>query len=85
MSEYHHIEIKYMESEQNDLDRSYHGQVSSVPGSYSSCTPANQILQCWEPLISGKIIIICITECNMSPQWISGLLAQVYVVDIELK
>ena len=85
MSEYHHIEVKYIESEMNDLDCSYHGQDSSVLGSYSSCTPANQIFQCLEPLLSGKIIVICITKCNMPPQWVSGVLAQVYVVDIKQK
>jgi len=85
MPESHNIWVQYTQSEENDLDNTFQGQVSSLPVLYFSWTPQNQILQFQEQMPARKTLSTCSKRCQMTQQWVLRPQAQEYAVVIRTK
>ena len=85
MPEAHNIWVQYAQSEENDLDHTFQGQIPSFPVLYFSWTPPNQILQFQEPLPAHKATLTFSTQCKMTQQWVLGPQVQEYAVVIPTK
>jgi len=85
MPEAHNILVQYTQSEENNLDNTFQGRISSFPLLYFSWTPPNQILQFQEPLPAGKAILTFSKRCKMTQQWVLCPQAQEYAVVIPTK
>jgi hypothetical protein len=83
MPESHNIWVQYTQSEDNDLDNTFQGQVPSFPVLYFSWTPLNQILQFQELLPAGKALSTLPKRCQMTQQRVLRPQAQEYVVVIQ--
>jgi hypothetical protein len=57
MPEVHNIWVKYMQSEENDLDHTFQEPIPSCPVLYISLPPPNQILQFQKHLPTAKAIL----------------------------
>jgi len=64
MAEAYDMWVKYTQSEENDLDNTFQGQILSLPGLYFSWNPPNQILQFQECLPAGKAISTFSKRCK---------------------
>jgi len=85
MPEAHSIWVQYMQSEQNDLDNTFQGQIPSFPVLYFSWTPLNHILQFQEHLPAGKSISTFSKSCKQTQQWVLRPQPQEYAVVIPTK
>jgi len=85
MHEAHNIWVQYMQSEENDLDNTFQGQISSLPVFYLSWTPLNQMLQFQESLPARKPISTFFERCKKTEQWVLRPQVQEYAVVIPTK
>jgi len=85
MPEAHDIWIQYTQSEENDLDNTFQGRITSLPVLYYSWTPPNQILQFQERLPAGKALSTFSKRCQTTQRWILHPQAQEYAVVIQTK
>jgi hypothetical protein len=82
MPEAHNIWVQYTQIEDNDLDNTFQGQISSFPVLYLSWTPLNQMLQFQDLLPAGKAISTFSKRCKITQQWVLRPQPQEYVVAI---
>jgi hypothetical protein len=80
MPEAHNIWVQYTQSEENDLDNLFQGQIPSFPVLYFSWTPPNQIFQFQERLSAGNAISTFSKRCKKIQQWVLRPQAQEYTV-----
>jgi len=85
MPEAHNIWAQYTQSEENDLDNTFQGQIPSFPVLYFSWTPPNQILQFQNRLPARKAISTFSKRCKNTQQWVLHPQAQEYAVVIPTK
>jgi len=85
MPKAHNIWVQYTQSEENDLDNTFQGQIPSFPVLYFSWTPPNQIQQFQACLSAGKAISTFSKRCKITQQWVLRPQAQEYVVVIPTK
>jgi len=85
MPEAHNIWVWNMQIEENDLDNTYQGRLLSFPVLYFSWNPPNQIIQCQEPLPTGKAISTFSKRCKKTQQWVLRPQVQEYAVVIPTK
>jgi hypothetical protein len=82
MPEVHNIWDQYTQSEENDLDNTFQGQIHSFPRWYFSWTLPNQILQFQRRLPSGKALSTFSTSYQKTQQWVLCPQAQEYTAVI---
>ena len=68
MPEAHNIWVRYMQSQDNDLNNTIQGRITSFPALYFSWTPPNHILQFQEWLPAGKAMSTCSKRCQKTQQ-----------------
>jgi len=85
MPEAHNIWVQYTQSEENDLNNTLQGRITSFPVLYFSWTPPNQILQFQERLPAGKAISTFSKRCRKTQPWVLRPQAQEYAVVIPTK
>jgi hypothetical protein len=85
MPESHNIWVQYTQSEENDLNNTFQGQILCFPVSYFSWTPPNQILQFQEPLLAGQTIFTCSKTSKITQQSVLRPAAQEYALVIPTK
>jgi hypothetical protein len=85
MPEAHNIWVQYTQSEENDLDNTFQGLVSSFRLFYFSWTPPNQILQFQERLPAGKAISTFTKWCQKTQRWVLHPQAEQSMVVITTK
>jgi len=85
MPKSHNIWVQNMQSEENDLDNTFQGQIPSFPVLYFSWTPPYQILQFQESLPAGNAISMFSKRCKKTQQWVLRPQAQEYTVVIPTK
>jgi len=85
MPEAHNIWGQYTQSEENDLNNTFQGQIPSFPVWAFSWTPPNQIIQFREHLPARKSIPTFSKMHIMPQQWALRPKAQEYVVVIATK
>jgi len=71
-----------MQSEENDLDNTFQGQISSFYVFSFSWAPPNQILQFQQSLSARKAILNIYKRCMKTQQWVLSPQAQQYTVVI---
>jgi len=82
MPEAHNIWVQYTQSEGNDFDNTFEGQIPSFPVLYFSWTPPNQILQFQARLPSGKAILTVSKRCKKTQHSVLRPQVQDYAVVI---
>jgi len=85
MPKAHNTWVQYMQSEENDLDNTFLGQIPSVPVLYFSWTPPNQIIHFQGRLPAGKALSTFAKRCMNTPQWVLRPQAQEYAAVIPTK
>jgi hypothetical protein len=85
MPEEHNIWVQYMQSEPNDLDNTFQGQIHCCAILFISWTALNQIGHFQEHLPARRAISTFSKKCKRTQQWVLGLQAQVYAVVIAKK
>jgi len=85
MPEAHNIWVQYTQSEENDLNNTFQGQIPSFPVLYISWTPLNQIVQFQKGLPYRKAISTFSKRCKKTQQWVLCQQVQEYVVVIPIK
>jgi len=85
MPKAHNIWVQYTQSEENDLDNTFQGQIPSFPVLYFSWTLPNQIVQFKRRLPACKAISIFSKRCKNTQQCILRPQAQAYAVVIPTK
>jgi hypothetical protein len=85
MPEAQNIWVQYTQSEENDLDNTFQGQISSFPVLYFSWTPLNQILQFQECLPAGNTSYTFSKRRQTTQRWVLHPEAEEYVVVIPTK
>jgi len=83
--EAHDIWVQYTQSEENDLDNTFQGQITPFPVVCFSWTPPNQILQFQERLPASKALSMFSQRCQKTQQWVLRPQAQEYAVVISTK
>ena len=82
MPEAHDFWVQYTQSEENNLDNTFQGQIPCFSVIYFSWTPPNQVLQFQERLPAGKSISTLSKRCKQTQQWVLCPQAQEYTVVI---
>jgi hypothetical protein len=85
MPEAHSVWVQYTQSDENDLDNTFQGQIPCFPVLYFSWTPPNRILQFQERLPAGRAISSFSKTTMITQQWVLRPQAQEYVVVIPTK
>jgi hypothetical protein len=78
----HNIGVQHKQSEENDLDNTVQGLISSFPVSYFSWTPLNQILQFQKRFPASNAISMFSKRCSTTAQWVLRPQAQEYALVI---
>jgi len=85
MREADNIWVQYMQSDENDLDNTFQGQIPSFPAFYFSWTPPNHIVQFQECLLARRAISTFSKRCKNTEQWVLCPEGQEYTVVIPTK
>jgi len=85
MRESHNFWVQYTQSKENDLDNTFHRQISFFCVLDFSWTPPTQILQFQERLPAGKGISNFSMRCKKTQQWVLRPQVQEYAVFIPMK
>ena len=82
MPEAHDIWVQYTQSEENDLNNTFQGRISSVPVLYFSWTQPSRILQFHECLPAGNALSSFAKRWQKTQRWVLRHQAQEYAVVI---
>jgi len=85
MPEAYNIWVQYTQSEENDLNNTFQGQIPSFPVLYFSWTPPNQIFQFLEHLPARKVLSTFSKRCRKTQQWVLRPQVKEYAVVIPTK